>query len=428
VRILRFDSWDGTPGGAQDYVREVTGELARRGHETRVIQITPGLAPLPPPVGVHVDASTARTTRFRQDLFFDRDLAGRFDAQIREFSPDLISLHHFDARFATLARVLGRTSIPLVMAAHDAELVCPISTLVRPGNVICEGGVRTRCLFTGCHVGLGGPYNLAQTRSFDRALRGRMRAYLCPSRSLMEYLDSNGYRPAIHLPSFARIPDGIRRAPVPPPGSDVRPTIGYLGRLEWYKGVHDLLRAVAVLHRDRPEIRLDIAGDGPSRGGLEVLAAKLGIAGQVTFRGRLTGADKEDWFGGVHVVAVPSNMWENFPLVALEALARGRPVVATSIGGIPDIVDDGESGYLVPIGAPDRLAQQLRVVLEDPELQSQMGSVGRARVLERFTPERHVERLLAVYAAVLRGQTLVSRSSAQELVTGGPSARSGATA
>lgn len=426
MRIFRIDNWDGAPGGAQDYVREVTAELTARGHETRVIQLTDGAVAVPPPVGLQVPTTTRRGARFRQDVFLDRGYRDLLERELRDFHPDLISLHHFDARFATVARVLARQRVPIVMANHDAELVCPISTLVQPGNVVCDGGVRVRCLFTGCRVGWGGPYNLLQTRAFDAWLRDRIRAYLCPSRSLTTYLDSNGYRPAIHLPSFARIPPEVRAAAVPPPDPSTPPTVGYLGRLEWYKGVHDLLRALVPVRASVPDVRLDIAGAGPARGTLERLAASLGVSDRVTFRGPVSGPAKEAWFRAVHVVAVPSNMWENFPLVALEALTRGRPVVATQIGGIPDIVDDGASGVLVPIGNPPALAEALVRLLKDPPRAQAMGAAGRARTLARFTPEAHVARLLAVYDAVLAGRDLASRSEAADLVGAGPVDRSGA--
>lgn len=406
MRILRIDSWDGAPGGAQDYVREVTRELDARGHTTRIVQLTDGPAPIGPPTGIPVHVGAGSLARYSRDVRFDRGVAGTLTEALTSFAPDLISLHHFDARFATLARVLAAQEVPIVFAAHDAELVCPISTLVRPGGVICEGGVRFRCLLTGCRVGWGGPYNLWQTRVFDRSLRPLVRGYLCPSRSLRGYLDTNGYRPAVHLPSFARIPSEVRARAPPPPADEVPPTIGYLGRLEWYKGVHDLIEAVALVARRVPTVRLDIAGDGPFRPELERQVRARGLADRVRFRGRVAGAAKEEWFAGVHVVAAPSNMWENFPLVALEALVRARPVVATRIGGIPDIVDDAESGYLVPIDRPEALADRLHVLLEDPAAARALGDTGRDRVLRRFTPERHVVRLLEVYRRVLTGAPL----------------------
>ncbi|HYK93335.1 MAG TPA: glycosyltransferase family 4 protein [Thermoplasmata archaeon] len=415
MRILRIDSWDGAPGGAQDYIREVTSELAGRGHHSRVIQLTGGAPTLPPPVGVPEPIPTG-VRRWGGDLTVDVGLVDRIRGQIREFDPDLISLHHFDARFTTIADVLADCQRPVVFAAHDAELVCPISTLVRPGGILCDGGVRFRCLFTGCKVGFGGPYNLWQTRVFDSRVRDHVRVFLCPSRSLTSYLSSNGYEPALHLPSFARIPESVRRAKVADPSAGSPPTIGYIGRLEWYKGVHDLIRGLPDVVRAVPSVRLDIAGDGPYRPTLERLASAVGVRERVVFRGPVRGEEKEAWFAGVHVVAVPSNMWENFPLVALEAFARGRPVVATEIGGIPDIVDEGESGYLVPIDRPELLAERLVRLLSDPSRARSMGETGRTRVLERFTPELHVERLLAVYDAVLKGSPLATGEAA-DLVT-----------
>ncbi len=192
--------------------------------------------------------------------------------------------------------------------------------------------------------------------------------------------------------------------------------MGYLGRLEWYKGVHDLLESVAWLRRRGPMVQVDIAGDGPYRAVLEARAGELGIRGAVVFRGTVSGEAEEEWFRRVHVVATPSNQWENFPLVALEALARGRPVVGTNIGGIPDIVEEGSTGHLVPIARPDLLAGALEDLLADRERARAWGQEGRRRVLTRFAPELHVDRLLAVYREVLAGTSLRSGMEAQELL------------
>ena len=162
-------------------------------------------------------------------------------------------------------------------------------------------------------------------------------------------------------------------------------------------------------------MRLDIAGDGPFRATLEAQSLRRGLAGRVTWRGHVTGAEKEAWFRGIHVAVTPSNLWENFPLTALEALARGRPVVATEIGGIPDIVDDGETGRLVPIARPDRLAEALNELLAAPDRAAALGREGRRRTLARYTPQVHVERLIAVYRAVLSGTPLRSGMDVEEL-------------
>lgn len=415
MRILRIDSWDGQRGGAQEYVRSVTEELAARGHETRILNITDGGADVNPRSEVVIPVEPRGTPRVAFDLLPAPRLDEAIDRAVREFRPDLVQLHHFDAGFTTIASRLRRSDRPLIMTAHDAELVCPISTLVRPGNVICEGGVRVRCMFTGCRVGFGVPYNLRQRWVFDSDVAPTVRAFLCPSTSLTRYLDSNGYRPAIHLPSFARIPAEVAgTAPPPPPDGSMR--IGYLGRLDWYKGVHDLIRALSVVRRSVPSARLDIAGDGPFRAELERIVREEGLTDAVDFRGRLEGAAKEQWFGRIAIFSAPSNQWENFPLVALEALVRGRPVVATNIGGIPDIVEEGVSGHLVPISDPPALATALLDLLGDPDRARAWGLEGRRRVLSTYTPEIHVNRLLAVYRHVLDGGSFRSGMEAQELV------------
>jgi glycosyltransferase involved in cell wall biosynthesis len=418
MRILRVDSWDGQRGGAQDYIRAVVEELGRRGHENRVLNLTSTPEPNPREDETYLRVPNARIARTAFDLTFVPEFATAFRGLVREFDPEIVQVHHFDAGFTTLARLVREVKVPVVMTGHDAELVCPISTLVQPGNVICDGGIKVRCLFTGCRVGLGGPYNLYQRRSFDQNVAPRIRAYLCPSRSLTGYLDAQGYRPAIHLPSFAVIPPEIRTEEPPAPAPELPPTIGFLGRLDWYKGLPDLIIAFRRVREAFPSARLDIAGEGPDRPDLEAQVARVGLSSAVSFRGRVTGAAKEAWFRGIHVACVPSNMWENFPLVALEALVRSRPVVGTRVGGIPDIVDDGETGHLVPIGDPAALASALQDLLRDPTRARAWGGEGRRRVLARFTPERHLDRLVRIYEATLHGDNFRSGMEADEIPSG----------
>jgi len=420
MRVLRIDSWEGDSGGGQVYVRSVADELAARGHPQHLLNLVTRRPSSPRKDEEFLLTAPTSRGRLAADLGADGEFERVFRAACASFDPELIHLHRFDAMFTPIARALSDLEIPVVFTAHDAEIVCPISTLIQPGGIVCDGGVRVRCLFTGCRVGWGGPYNLWQTRVFDRDLAGRIAAFLCPSSLLTTYLHRNGYRPAVHLPPFARIPDTVWAGAYPPTDPTLPPTIGYLGRLEPYKGVQDLLQAVALLARQEPLVRLTIAGDGGYRSTLENEARSLGISERVVWRGDLRGADKEEWFRSIDVLAVPSNMWENFGLVALEAQTRGRPVVATNFGGLPDVVQDGETGRLVPVSDPPKLAEALGATLADRDRSAAWAREGRRRALERFTPELHVERLLAVYGAVLAHRPLPSPTEAEALVRRGP--------
>ena len=416
MRVLRIDSWEGDSGGGQVYVRSVSDALNALGHPQRVLNLVPRTPDATQPDEQFVRTGPTARQRLVADLGADTAFERAFHEAVRTFEPDLVHLHRFDVMFTPIARALSAVNIPVVFTAHDAELVCPISTLILPDGAVCEGGVRPRCMFTGCRVGGGGPYNLWQRRVFDRQLAPKISAFLCPSTLLTTYLHRHGYRPAVHLPPFARIPDAVRAGPYPPTRSDTPPTVGYLGRLEPYKGIQDLLRAVALLAPNEPGVRLTIAGDGPFRRALEHQAHSLGITDRVTWRGDLRGAEKEEWFRSIDVLAVPSSAWENFGLVALEALTRGRPVVATAFGGLPDIVQDRETGRLVPVADPPALAEALADVLADKERAATWAEAGRRRCLVRFTPEVHVERLLAVYRSVLDHRSLGSPVEAVTLV------------
>lgn len=402
MRVLRIDSWDGQPGGAQEYVRTVSTALAASGHPQRLLQIVSQAPSDPRPDERYLRVPAGGLRRRAADLIDDLSLTEAIRQEVDTFHPDVVHLHHFDALFTPLARALAADRTPLVFTAHDAELVCPISTLLRPGNVVCDGGVRPRCLFTGCHVGLGGPYNLRQAHEFDTLVKPRVARYLCPSIRLREYLEANGFRPAVHLPPFVELPPAVVERPSPPPPAGP-PRIGFLGRLEPYKGVQVLLRAAAQLGARRPDLVVDIAGDGPYRAVLEGEARRLGLQERVRFRGELRGAEKDAWFEGITLLAVPSLGWENLGFVAIEALARGRPVVATNFGGLPDVVQDRESGRLVPVDDPGALAAAVDDLLSGPARASAWGREGRRRVLERFDRARHLARLLEIYQQVASG-------------------------
>ncbi|EQD45062.1 glycosyl transferase group 1, partial [mine drainage metagenome] len=288
-----------------------------------------------------------------------------------------------------------------LFTAHDAELVCPNGQLVRPKAIICEGGIRPRCRFTGCSVGWGLPYELAQRAVFDRYVAPRIHSYLCPSDSLCRYLASHGYRPTVHLPSFAALPDPVVRSPPPYPEPSEPPTVGFLGRVELYKGLHDLVDAVALVRRRIPGVRLAIAGAGGADAELDRYLAERGLADASLRYGAIGGPAKEEFFRSIHLLVVCSNKFENTPLSAMEAMARARPVVGTDIGGIPEVLGPDLAGLIVPISDPPRLAKVLEQLLTQRPEAIRLGRLARQRALTVYTEGHHVARLAKVYRDVL---------------------------
>jgi glycosyltransferase involved in cell wall biosynthesis len=171
--------------------------------------------------------------------------------------------------------------------------------------------------------------------------------------------------------------------------------IGAVGRLGPEKGHAHLIEAVALLiQRESLPVRLLLVGDGRSRQTLEQLARQRGIADRVTFAGFQT--DVMPYEAVLDIFCLPS-LKEGLSLSALEAMALGKPVVASRVGGTPEVVAEGQTGLLVEPGNPWALAQALAALLRDPVRAQAMGEAGRARVARWFDLDRMVDEIEALY-------------------------------
>ena len=170
------------------------------------------------------------------------------------------------------------------------------------------------------------------------------------------------------------------------------------GRLEEQKGQDVLLDAAGQLAARGLPFTLAFAGDGSLRSALEHRGASLGLGNRVRFLGQVD--ELGPWLLAADVVAMPSR-WEGLPLALLEALVRGRPVVASAVGGIPEVIEDGVHGVLVPPGDATALAAALERILRAPEPALRLGALGAERVRDGYTWSRVAEQFEAVYDEVL---------------------------
>jgi len=169
---------------------------------------------------------------------------------------------------------------------------------------------------------------------------------------------------------------------------------GYLlvvGRLRIRKGVDVLLAAMPEVLRRHPAARLLIAGDGEHRAALERAAAALALGEAVSFLGRADAVRVRRLLRGAAALVVPS-IYEGMPLVVLEAMEASVPVVASRVSGIPEVVEDGRTGWLVPPEEPASLAAALAAALDDPAAASRRGGAGRRLLAERFRPVHAAQR------------------------------------
>jgi colanic acid/amylovoran biosynthesis glycosyltransferase len=174
------------------------------------------------------------------------------------------------------------------------------------------------------------------------------------------------------------------------------PTILCLGRLVPEKGQAILLQAVSLLARRGQEANVIVAGEGPSRPALERMAEELGISSRVAFLGAVGQDEIHDFYARAWVFCLPS-FAEGIPVTLMEAMAMELPVVSTRIAGIPELIVDGRTGFLVAPGRPDELADVLQQLLTDPALRGEIGSRARETVIQEFNADTSAEQLHALF-------------------------------
>jgi glycosyltransferase involved in cell wall biosynthesis len=179
------------------------------------------------------------------------------------------------------------------------------------------------------------------------------------------------------------------------------PVILFSGRLIALKGLHTLLKALVHLAHDGIKPVLLIAGHGDARPWIQ-LAKRLDVVSQCRFLGHVDGASMPQLYLKASIFVLPSFM-ESCPFGMLEAMAAGRPVVASLVGGIPEVITSGEHGFLVTAGDAEGLAAAIRQLLEDDSLRTRLGNNGQRRVKRRFSAKRMAEKTLDAYEAILGG-------------------------
>lgn len=318
--------------------------------------------------------------------------ANDFAALVDETRPDIVHFHNIYGRLTTSILSVARSRrLPAVLTVHDYKLVCPSYLMLRDGRpcTACLDGGFYRCALHRCHKQSLATSAVSTAEAYfarfaDRY--GAISAFLCPSR-FMEILlmrfgvdvnqvmyHPNAVDPSGYTPRFA--------------GDYVL----YAGRLSREKGLPTLLRAICGTN-----IPLRIAGTGPMEEAVRAIAA---TSESIVLEGHCEGARLENLFQKAAFVVVPSEWYENAPMTVLESFAYGKSVVATRIGGIPELVSDGGTGYLVDCGASEQLRAAICNLWRDRDSQQRMGYEARALVETKLSQVTRTESLISIYESL----------------------------
>ncbi len=325
---------------------------------------------------------------------YSREAARRIGALVASTRPHVAHAHNIYHHLSPSVLVeLRRRRIPVVMTLHDLKLACPAYKMHTRGAVCeaCRGGalrnvIRNRCIKDS--VAMSTLVWLESTLHKKLNLyKGTVTRFVVPSRFFLAKFAEWG----IDTRRFVHIPNSIDVDALPLHGPSGH-TFAYLGRLVPEKGVATLIKAAALAR-----VPLRIIGTGSEEGALRALAASAG--GEVEFSGYLTGPALRAALSSARAVVVPSEWYENAPISVMEAGAMGLPVIGANIGGIPELIRPGETGFVFESGNVRALAETLAQVqgMPTPRLR-QMGAAAREWMRRDFSPPAYRERMLALYS------------------------------
>lgn len=427
MRILLVNKFHYRKGGAETYYLTVGSELERMGHEVAYFSMRH-----PDNLPCEWDKyfvtqreynnvkNPLKAARDGMALIYSPEAKRNFQALCEEFRPDVVHLNnvHRQITLSILdAPYLRENKVPVFYTAHDYVTVCPGYLMLDGDGRVCdaclEDGRYRHCIEGRCVKGSRAKSALAAMEaSFNRAHKSNRRIdrVIAPSRFMRSKLIEGGWPEdkVVFLQNFAddAILDRAANA-----GADAtdreNPYLLFFGRLSVEKGVDTLLRAFDAALPSLPQnMRLVVVGDGPDAADLKALASSLGCASRIEFAGYQTGGALQAYVERASLAIASSRWRENMPYSIVEALAAGTPVIGTDIGGIPELVDEGKTGFICEPGDVSSMADAISrgtSAFLDLSAYSMLQRNCRSYVMENCSREKFMSDLVNLYKESIDG-------------------------
>ena len=315
--------------------------------------------------------------------------AREMNQMISQNRPDLVHIHNLYPLLSPSVLVsCRRAGIPVVMTCHNYRLICPVATLFSDGKICerCVDGKEYWCVLKNCRGDFSESVAYAFRSVFARSLglfKNNVTIYIAVSEYVKNRLVSSG----LDKDLITVIPNMVNN-----PKSNAEPINGkyvaYIGRISEEKGIKTLLAATSR----RSNMQFLLAGNGPLLPAYKRCAPK-----NANFVGWLNKQQLSSFYREARFIVVPSEWYETFGLVAVEAMSHGLPVIASRIGGLPELVEDGVTGLLFEPGNSEELSSKMKLLWDNPDLCKKMGQAGREKAIRDYNKNVYYKRLTAAY-------------------------------
>jgi glycosyltransferase involved in cell wall biosynthesis len=289
--------------------------------------------------------------------------------------------------------------IPIVMTLHDFWMICPKNTLLTNEGNLCEyGGIRG-C--NGCNLYLLSPFSKLSMNFRNNIvsnLSKNIDLFISPSKKLMDILLERGYNldirhveNGLELQDFVSIErDGDKLV------DDFK--ILMLSYIAYHKGVYTLIDALETLaYRGYKNVKVLLAGSLENENQLREYIKNKNISNQINILGKISESRKLEVLREADIFVLPSLWYENQPLTIIEAMASGLPVIGSNVGGIPEMVIDGETGYLFERGDGNDLASKIEELILDGRKLRSFGKRGRETAVKHYDIQKNAQKIMKIY-------------------------------
>lgn len=399
MRILLVNKFHYLRGGSEKYYFELAQLLKSKGHTVGFFSmkheenITTGDAEY---FVEEIDLNTGSKLK-ALDVIYSQENKRLMAKALKEFKPDIVHINNFQRQLsASIIDAIKEKNIPIVMTAHDLNPICPASIMLYNGEV-CDDCITkgyTQCIKKKCVKGstLKSTLGVMEKKYYDiHKVFRKIDCIISPSEFNKNQL-VNGklkYNEIVTLHNFVN--ESERNDYV------LGDYAFYLGRLSKEKGILNLIEAIG----DIPNAKLLIAGDGPERERIEAYISEHKLDGRITLLGYQNQDSIHKYITNSRFVVIPSICNENCPYSVLEAMEIGKPIVASRIGGIPELIADGENGYLYKADDINELKEKLTLLLDDDEKVNSFAQKSRELYESYYSPDSYYNELIKIYNKVM---------------------------
>ena len=399
MRILLVNKFHYLRGGSEKYYFELAQLLKSKGHTVGFFSmkheenITTGDAEY---FVEEIDLNTGSKLK-ALDVIYSQENKRLMAKALEEFKPDIVHINNFQRQLsASIIDAIKKKNIPIVMTAHDLNPICPASIMLYNGEV-CDDCITkgyAQCIKKKCVKGstLKSTLGVMEKKYYDiHKVFRKIDCIISPSEFNKNQL-VNGklkYNEIVTLHNFVN------------ESGHNEYVLGdyafYLGRLSKEKGILNLIEAIG----DIPNAKLLIAGDGPERERIEAYISEHKLDGRITLLGYQNQDSIHKYITNSRFVVIPSICNENCPYSVLEAMEIGKPIVASRIGGIPELIADGENGYLYKADDINELKEKLTLLLDNDDKVNHFAQKSRELYESYYSPDSYYNELIKIYNKVM---------------------------